>query len=354
MVENIKEKFLKDYSFDDDSEEGLAVSLPLDGIKARFEDEDMQPTIGYFLKYLVNNDAPRIILEDGNIIRDNWKRGHDWEFTNVTAKLLAKQYNGIFFKSHQERSSFLLTDFIEALRRCIPNKKRKRGLCDEKFDKMIKEQGFKDLEQELAYLKYVEISASRDIVSVRCSTEGLVGKIHKKDEKGEDSTFFNTKGVNGFYEINLGLSLEGFGYEHLNVSQRRMATEFSVYGHFDNDSDEASALSSFIRNLNPEDKNDPEENYGFSIDYKTEKNNNNVNEVILRLESPTTFLSSNYEMEEPVMQTRELLPMFINAADTVHTAIKKADEYRKAQEKRQYEDMERAMGLIAEKDNKVQ
>jgi len=364
MVEgtgSIRERLLREYGvkgparkgFELDGEKSheLEVTIPVERVRTGVELKARQPAIGWLLGYLTNENCPRIILEDGSVLREPHHDSERTDFNDGIGKLLAKKYNGIFFPSHLERRSFKFLDYLEALKRCIPNT---GGGIPEELSQEARENGFPDLSQEAQYLDEVQIATIKRTLRDTQETNGIVGKVHRRKEEEEhlDTTFFTDKDKSPrfSYEVRLNLSLEGFGGHHLNVSGRTLTAKFPEYNqwNFGQHSDEVRAIERFVREINPPGMSHPDwEKYDLELGIEEYKKSDpgKVNSISLTMKSPRFALNANKRLDHAVMQTHDMLPILTRAANKIGQALKRAREYRKQQDAQKYDKCAIAMGL---------
>ena len=121
----------------------------------------------------------------GTVITKSPDIENRWQFTDTTARLIAAENNGIFFPDHLEKNKqFELKDYIEALRRCVPNMIRfeedKQHMWN-LFATCSRKNAFADLKRELKYLDTVRIPRIKSGLDKGKLVRGLEGTIHAKD-----------------------------------------------------------------------------------------------------------------------------------------------------------------------------
>ena len=319
-----KEELLEKFRVGEGSEE---VQLPVK-IQARFDEEIAVP--GNLLNSLVTYREPAVILEDGNMLRVlSWvTTAGDKTFTNTNAKLIAEQYNGVFFPFDMKNASFAFSDYLEALKRCMPNIGRQSGALESMVKLSQEPDALKDLQEEAKYLEKVQVAWNGRV-------EGILGKVH---QDGKDS--FSPRTGYPYYGITLALFLDGFGYRHFNVPKRGLISEINVDDRrsFGESSYEARAIKEFVNDFRRN-----KENFGFFLDFEGPKGQ--VKKVKMRMLSPKLNHITGKE-ESELMRTEEMLPIMRAVSDTVSTAIQKACEYRKEQQEQEYKECVKAMNFV--------
>jgi len=346
MPETISDGFLRQYSVKGERK----VCLPIKGIEARVESPDNLPTVGHLLGYLSQNHDPAVILPDGGVLTASYDDFSQIQFDDNTARLLAKQYDGIFFPAHLESGSFKFADFLSALKRVIPNsenKGEKYGLYSgKKIAEMARQQGFGDLEQEAEHLDDVSIIMGSYIgVGDARVTDGIIGDFHQKGQ--QDSTFTPRGGdYDSSYDVSLALLLNGFGYYHLNVSKRGLVATFDNLTDIRRSSAEITAIKMFVNAKDQKLRSAGDKSYSVSVDFKEyEKGKAELEKIKFSMFSPELYFTSNEKMEFPVMKTQDMLPVFRDIADKIGLALSKAAKNKEKSEKKHRQNTARNLGL---------
>ena len=186
------------------------------------------PKVSGLLDYIIDKEGPKIVMPDGNIIipEDGSARG---EFNDSVARVFAEQNKGIYFPSASKRGEigFSFSDFLEA--------ERRRSLLTKEDLEKIASDGFEKISQESRFFSsdvYSFVEGDRSGVYGR-----LDGKVFGKKDSGKGTFLY--------------LGLDGFGYEHMGVSSKKLFTSIFME-RLSEDSPERMAINEYIKGISKE------------------------------------------------------------------------------------------------------
>lgn len=323
-------------------------------IKIRFGQQyrSISPDPHGFINSISGNRHPMVIDPAGEILVPSHSGDFDYQFIDAIARIWAAQNNGIYipsgFGSEDKRLPF--KDLLTALERVRPNYQNRDGSYDYNFQKLMHEasmkpEAFADLVQEAQYLD--EVGGFKEVEGIfreRREIIGLEGHVHKRDGTKYD---FSYQCEGGCFRIKLGLDMRGFGGEHLKVSRRILSSVVADCEGIERDSDKERAINWLVSEFKLEE----EALYKIQANFIENKDNRyRYDKVIIRMDSPNLWSGDNSKLEQPVMQTREMLELFVPVVTAV---VEGLDRLKKHQEKQREADFMDLYNIMRNQDKAV-
>jgi hypothetical protein len=285
-----------------------------------------------FINSIVGNKHPIVIDPNGETLVPSHSDDFDYQFTDAIARIWAEQNNGIYipsgFGSPDKRLPF--KTLLNVLGRIRPNYSKRDGDYDcytlkKMHEASVQGNAFIDLTQEVKYLDDVWGFITEVNSLLERGVVGLEGIVHKKDGSKQD-TLYQCEG--GWFEIRLGLDMRGFGWEHFKVSRRQLSAEVIESQSVLRGSDKESTINIIVNDL----KKAQENRYTLTRDFIVDDNNDQrYSKVIIRMNSPNIWHRDNSRLEEPVMQTEEMLKLFVPVVTAVVDGLSRLKKHKEAQ-----------------------
>ena len=168
---------------------------------------------GYFLRK-ISEGGPHVVMPDGTLYRPSYGCACG-EFPNAVAKRFAEANGGIYFESPSDMRSFKFADFVEAIRRLLPNVDEHRKITELAKDPKCLEA----IAAEGKFLEDVSPWIGVDMFGNHPQAEGLKGEI--VDRERENTTYFGpengpirgkSSGLSAFFLFFNGLSCPSPSY----------------------------------------------------------------------------------------------------------------------------------------------
>ena len=344
-----------------DIDQGMAFSLG--EIMAGYDFVHNAVVPGFLLHTIVGNDMPRVLMPDGKMVTGSPDQDRRWQFCDEIAQMFAEQYDGIYFQSGfgAENTSMQFEDFLNGLRRCVPNWLKYGKRTDTKTWNLFAScagknnaNAFATLAKDGKYLRHVGVGRTRDGLTNAVSSDGIIGPVCIGDD--EHGTYFGPKGVR--YGINLRVNLDKeFGWSHVHVPSRELSVMLDIWGGFNDGSDPDRAITRFVsaQNIEPCARR----RYDWSVstfdgDGRTTNNGEPVHKMRLSLASPSRVWfpevgqrqdGARGVKQNPPWTTYALLQKLRPVADRIAIALERNKNAQKVVKAAAYERCVRDMGL---------
>lgn len=306
-----------------------------------------------FYTDILGNKEPMVIDPQGEILVPCHSGDYNHHFTDQIARIWAEQNDGIFFPSHlgsEGNASFPFSDFIRGMERVRPNYQNRDGGYDYGFQKAahelsMTEGAFDDFAMEARYLDNVHPLHELDSWGEPEKIIGLEGSIHRRDGSEHDCNFGNDR--DNQFGVKLGLDLRaGFGAYHFDVSRRVLSVDVGRYSAIYEKSDEESSLRCLVHEFN-EGPDRTERHFNFDMKGVRARDRDGglqdwYDRVIISMEAPYTLGSENQDfrnpghLEKPVMQTADMLPIFLPLATAAVEGLSRLKKHKEEVERERF------------------